>query len=162
MEPKSFRRILDSIAKKMEQDSIAIEVFVSDNGDPLLFTILMKLPQRRIMEARVETLPKNISGVPEYFSQDLSALKDIEINEGFLKNSREALQDKLTLKLLFDAFIENARICCRPYQKISLLEEVPIGRDFRKKGYRRGRRGKRLCSFRRFYYGYGSLPQTGL
>jgi hypothetical protein len=111
MPMKFFRRILDSIAKGAGQDNISVEVFVSDNGDPLFLTTLMKLPERRIMEARVETLRENVSGVSEYFPQDLSALRGIEAKEGYLKKLHEALHDQEIPKLLFDALVENARIC---------------------------------------------------
>ena len=110
MEEQKFRRIMDSVAKTASEDLIEMEVFVSDGEYPLYLTILMKLPERRIMDCHLETFRKNSVGRPEFYLEDLSVLKGVEANAGYLKNIRSALKEKEVPEPLFDAMIETARM----------------------------------------------------
>lgn len=117
------RRIFDTTVKAAGSDSVSIEVFLADNGSPLLFQALLRFPERKIEDALMEAFERNEGGPDRHVLKHLTALDGIPIGPGYIKKVREALRGQKTPDSLLDIIIEAGRMA---YQ-VGLLapEQIP-------------------------------------
>jgi hypothetical protein len=111
MSDKEYRRIIDSTVKMKARDKVSVDVFLSDNGNPIYFlTAISKLPERRIIKSRVEAFWINGSGPPKIILKDMHELTGIEARKGYIEKIREALRHQDNMETLIDALVENGRM----------------------------------------------------
>jgi hypothetical protein len=124
---ESFRRIFDTTVKSLGNDDLSVEVFLSDNGMPLILYVDYCFSERRINQAFWE-IPNEIGpGVSRLIKEDLSELSHMEVKAGFVKKAQEAIKQRERSKALLDAMIENARMLAQvDMLSLDQLEEMDI------------------------------------
>ena len=127
MKEKRFRRVIDSMMKRLDEEHFSVDIFLSDNGHPFNLTTVNKMPDRSIVEAHLETFVREGDQPPTLVKKQLTELTGIKVGKGYSEKIREMLQLYEPLTPLMDALIENARIM---YQ-LSVLEPHQVeGMDF--------------------------------
>lgn len=110
MKEQRFRRIIDSMVKRVDEEHFSVDVFLSDNGNPFNLTTVNRMPERCIVEAHLETFEREGDQLPTLVKKDLNELIGIQVGKGYFEKVREALKQYKTLNPLLDALIENARM----------------------------------------------------
>lgn len=111
MSDQDHRRILDSTVKMAGKDKVSVDIFLSDNGNPIyLLTTVSKLPKRRMIKSRVEAFWINGSGPPKLILKDLQELTGIEARKGYIEKIREAFKHQNNMEPLVDALVESGRM----------------------------------------------------
>jgi len=110
MKEQRFRRVIDSMVKRVDEVHFSVDVFLSDNGNPFNLTTVNRMPERSIVEAHLETFEREGNQLPTLVKKDLPELTGIEVGKGYFEKIREALKHYKSLSPLLDALIENARM----------------------------------------------------
>jgi hypothetical protein len=113
MKEKRFRRVIDSMMKRVDETHFSVDIFLSDNGHPFNLTTINRMPERSIVEAHLETFERQGDQPPTLVKKDLTELRGIEVGKGYFEKIRKALKTHKPHKPiapLLDSLIENARM----------------------------------------------------
>jgi len=127
MKEQRFRRVIDSMMKRVDEELFSVDIFISDNGNPFNLTTLNRMPGRSIVEAHVETFQREEDQPPTLVKNDLPELTGIKVGKGYFEKVQEALKQYKSLTPLLDALIENARMV---FQLGVLKPDEVEGMDF--------------------------------
>ena len=107
---KSFRRVLDATVKSAGDDRLAVEVFLSENGVPLILWVEYSFSKRQVIHAFWEIPKDTDAGGCRLIKEDLPELYGLQVQAGFVKKTREAIKHRESAKFLLDAFVESVRM----------------------------------------------------
>ncbi|MFC1857962.1 DUF2889 domain-containing protein [Thermodesulfobacteriota bacterium] len=107
---KSFRRAFDTTVRSAGDDRLSTEVFLSENGVPLILWIEYSFSKRQVIHAYRE-IPKD-AGVEgsRLIKEDLPELYGMQVQARFVKKAHEAIKHRDSAESLLDAFVDSARM----------------------------------------------------
>jgi len=131
---QKHRRVLDSAVKSAGDACLSVEIYLSDNGVPLVLYTKFRLPVLRIESAALETAHEDGAPAPWISFENLPQLEGLEVGRGFVTTIESKLAGQKHPEALLDALVESARMLAQigmvSYEKIKSME-LPDSSAFR-------------------------------